>query len=261
MHNNVCQCNHKSATSLFLWAFVSIADRLAATARAFPGGQKGLAKEIGVHRNTIGHWIAGRRSPNVEELRLIADTAGCDFYWLADGDVADSNSSVSRAPRGAAEDAKMLIPLEPDASELVRLPRLEVEASAGTGRLVVSEHRDGWMAVDRDWLSRYVSRAAQVGVIEAVGDSMAPTIRNRDLLLVEVRDGFTAQDLMRGGVYVLTLDGGLVVKRLSIDGDTLIVGSDNPAHAEIRVPGSALEERVKIHGIVFWSGGALETHR
>lgn len=194
-------------------------------------------------------WVNGSTEPRASDILLIVKETGASADWLI-----GSEASSTLTLRTTTEDSVLV-------GSMLAVPRYDIQASAGAGRLVVSEHRNGWMAVDRDWLSRYVSRAAQVGVIEAVGDSMSPTIRNRDLLLVEVRDGFTAQDLMRGGVYVLTLDGGLVVKRLSIDGDTLIVGSDNPAHAEIRVPFAQIEDRAKIHGIVFWSGGALETHR
>ena len=223
---------------------MSLGDRIRLAADRVDG-QRALCKITGIGERAMSDYVGDRSSPKVSTLQKIADAASVSIVWLVAGSEYDENFALPTA----------------SSNRLLQVPRYDIQASAGAGRLVVSEHRDGWMAVDRDWLSRYVSRAAQVGVIEAVGDSMSPTIRNRDLLLVEVRDGFTAQDLMRGGVYVLTLDGGLVVKRLSIDGDTLIVGSDNPAHAEIRVPFAQIEDRAKIHGIVFWSGGALETHR
>jgi len=146
-------------------------------------------------------------------------------------------------------------------SELVHLPRFDIQASAGAGSLVSSNQPNGVFAVDRDWLSRYVSRSANVGVIEASGDSMLPTITNRDLLLVDVKEGATVEEIMRGGIYVLTLDGGLVVKRLEIDGNELVIISDNPAYPQVRISFAQIENRVIIHGVVFWSGGALETHR
>ncbi len=201
---------------------------------------------MGVHENTIANYERGDRKADPEFLELLRTHARVDLNWLLTGEKSP--------PVSAALPAEVL-------ESLWRIPRFDIQASAGAGALVASESPNGWMAVDRDWLSRYVSRSANVGVIEAAGDSMAPTIRNRDLLLVEVRDGFTVHDLLRGGIYVLTLDGGLVVKRLGIDKDVLVVTSDNPAHAEVRVSFAELEDRVKIHGIVFWSGGALETHR
>ena len=66
---------------------------------------------------------------------------------------------------------------------------------------------------------------------------------------------------MRGGIYVMTLDGGLVVKRLQVDRDALIVLSDNQAYPPIRIAADEIADRLHIHGIVFWAGGALETHR
>ncbi|MCP4181718.1 MAG: S24 family peptidase [Hyphomicrobiales bacterium] len=141
------------------------------------------------------------------------------------------------------------------------MTRFDIQASAGAGSLVSTDQPNGLVAVDRDWLSRYVSRSANVGVIEASGDSMLPTISNRDLLLVEVKEGATAEEIMRGGIYVLTLDGGLVVKRLEIDGSELVLISGNLTYPEVRITFAQIENRVIIHGVVFWSGGALETHR
>ena len=60
---------------------------------------------------------------------------------------------------------------------------------------------------------------------------------------------------------MLTLDDGLVVKRLEIDGNELMVISDNPAYPEVRISFPQIENRVIIHGAVFWAGGALETHQ
>lgn len=200
---------------------------------------KEFARVCGVPYSTMRGFLDGSSNPKPDAAIKIADAFGKSLDWF-----------YGRATPSEVADVSML-----------SLPRFDIQASAGAGALVASESPNGWMAVDRDWLSRYVSRSANVGVIEAAGDSMAPTIRNRDLLLVEVRDGFTVQDLLRGGIYVLTLDGGLVVKRLSIDKDVLVVTSDNPTHAEVRVSFAELEDRVKIHGIVFWAGGALETHR
>lgn len=219
-------------------------------------GGRGKACEImGVSPVTLDNYRQGRTQPKALELmKLLAAEAG---RISAESDVA-----IEPIARQLQELKKSSLPsLEGLGDGVVKIPRFDIQASAGSGQLVAAEEADGYFAVDRQWLSRYVSRSATVGVIEASGDSMSPTIRNRDLLLVEVREGATAEEIMRGGIYVLTLDGGLVVKRLQLDRDTLLVLSDNAAYPPIRVGADEVADRVHIHGIVFWTGGALETHR
>lgn len=59
------------------------------------------------------------------------------------------------------------------------------------------------------------------------GDSMEPTLRAGDILLVDCRD-VTAQ---RDGIYILRADNTLLVKRLQrLPGRRLKISSDNPAY-------------------------------
>lgn len=249
--------------------------------------RKRFAAEMGVSDRTLSNYVRGINKPSENFLTLLRDRLGVDINWLLTGKNSDlyfleySQRQEEELETRRQEEEKFEKEFSTAIRKIARasgleehspeyrhelpkmafLPRFDLQASAGAGSLVHSQEAHSLFAVDRDWLSRYVSRSANVGVIEAAGDSMAPTIRNRDLLLVDVREGATVDDLMRGGVYVLTLDGGLVVKRLEIDGNHLVVISDNPAYPPVRIPFAEIDGRVIIHGVVFWSGGALETHR
>ena len=48
--------------------------------------QKGLAKYVGVHRNTVYDWIRGRMEPDLVNIYKIADFLRCDPTWLKWGD-------------------------------------------------------------------------------------------------------------------------------------------------------------------------------
>ena len=64
-------------------------------------------------------------------------------------------------------------------------------------------------------------------LISMEGDSMEPTLRTGDILLVDRRD-VTAQ---REGIYILRADNALLVKRLQrFPGHRIKVSSDNPAY-------------------------------
>ena len=59
---------------------------------------------------------------------------------------------------------------------------------------------------------------------------MAPTLNDGDDILVDRGDG---PERLRDGIYVLRLDGALVVKRLALGTDGATVRSDNPAWADL----------------------------
>ena len=88
-------------------------------------------------------------------------------------------------------------------------------------------------------------------LVRVHGDSMAPTIAPGNLVLV---DGGRTEG-SKGRVYALVdVSGDTRVKRLDrIDHSTLILRSDNPAHAPELRTGPDLD-RLRIIGEVRWSG-------
>ena len=140
---------------------------------------------------------------------------------------------------------------KPERSALVPVPRIEIGASAGPGGIAEIEERglpigfDG--ALLRDLGAR---RPAALSLIRVTGDSMEPTLRDGDDILVD-RD---ATAVRSGAIYVLRVDDMLVVKRLIGEaGDRLpfVIRSDNAAYPEIIAedPGS-----VQVIGRVLWCG-------
>lgn len=136
------------------------------------------------------------------------------------------------------------------------MARYAVQASAGDGAVVLAEEVADWFRVGRDWLERYVPRGARTGVIEARGDSMHPTIRDGDILLLNF--DIDRQDVANGGVFVITIDGNLFVKRLQImlDGSIQIM-SDNELYDTELVDRECADEKMKVHAQVVWAGGPL----
>lgn len=110
----------------------------------------------------------------------------------------------------------------------IRVPRLDVGASAGPGALPAYERTSGHIAFDPAWLRRLAGDPKSLSLIAVEGDSMAPTLTDGDEILVDRSD---AGERLRDGVYVLRIDDALVVKRVAPhpSGGTLSVSSDNPA--------------------------------
>lgn len=114
---------------------------------------------------------------------------------------------------------------------LVSIPRLDVRASAGAGALDSDDRRLGRIGFDTAWLRRLGlggGRPGRLSVIRVDGDSMSPTLSDGDEILVDRDDGAGS---LRDGIYVLRIEGTLVVKRLAVGpGGRLSVRSDNDAY-------------------------------
>ena len=137
----------------------------------------------------------------------------------------------------------------PDAG-LVRVPRLEVGASAGPGALAGSERAHGHIAFDPTWLRRVAADPNRVSLIRVEGDSMAPTLADGDEILVDRGD---AAERLRDGIYVLRIEDAVLVKRVARNpaGPTISVRSDNEAYPSWPNCDPA---SVEIVGRVVWVG-------
>ena len=135
--------------------------------------------------------------------------------------------------------------------ELVPIMRVAVRASAGPGAIPGQESAHPYFAFDPRWLRALTdSPAAKLSLIRVEGDSMAPTLSAGDDILVDLADG---PERLRDGIYVLRVDGALLVKRLAIHpvGRRVTVQSDNPAYGDL--PDCGLDE-INCIGRVIWTG-------
>lgn len=134
---------------------------------------------------------------------------------------------------------------------LVPVARVPVRASAGPGAMQGEENPRPYFAFDPLWLKALTaSPAGRLSLIRVEGDSMAPTLSAGDDILVDLADG---PERLRDGIYVLRVDGTLLVKRLAIHpvGRRVTVQSDNPAYGDL--PDCGLDE-IHCIGRVIWAG-------
>ena len=137
----------------------------------------------------------------------------------------------------------------PTTTIAVRL--LNIAASAGPGRLVEAERATATLPFDRAMLERLGIRSSTLAMIDAAGDSMAPVIEHGDRIMVDEVDRRIDS---RGAIYVLRIDGTLVVKRVMRAGDRVKISSDNPDYPAL--PDCAVSD-VEIIGKVVWLSRAL----
>lgn len=139
----------------------------------------------------------------------------------------------------------------PVAGAVRRVPVLDIGASAGPGAEVAGERVLADMAFD-DRMLRDMAGGdpATLSMIRVAGDSMAPTLADGDIIMV---DRSAATRRLRDGIHVLRIDDGLVVKRVTVrnGGARLVIGSDNPAAPD---PGLRPINAVTVIGRVVWTG-------
>lgn len=212
----------------------SPAGRDNSSARAFAGrlrialGRRSpasVARALGYAPQTFDRWVKDR-IPRADDGFRIADELGVDARWLMTGEG------------------------NPTPGEMVYLPQFAVEASAGTGAVVEGGHSNGAVAFRADWLRQVGVSPRHAHVLFARGDSMEPTIRDGDLLIIDR----SIDRVVDAGIYVCTVGGMVVVKRVQIRRDgTLVLKSDNGHYDDEIIPPGELES-VTIEGRVCWSG-------
>lgn len=131
----------------------------------------------------------------------------------------------------------------------IDVPRLSLQASAGPGAEIGGEDAVGSFGFSRRWLREQGLQPDQLSAIAVRGDSMEPTLREGDEILVD-----RTPRPLRDGIHVVRLDGALLVKRLDTSrAGRLVLLSDNPSYR----PVECRADEVEVIGRVVWKSGRL----
>lgn len=219
-----------------------------------------LARTIGSAPQTIRDYEDGKSIPGGAAVAGMANL-GIDANWLLTGEGEMRRSSApytthkSNGPivTGSgdfagvkAQDIHSALP-----GEFVLVPRYDVAGSMGNGALIHSEQIVDHLAFKADWVRLELgANPKNLVLISAVGDSMEPTLRPGDLLLVDRSENGVKQD----AIYAIALGGELRIKRVQrlFDG-RLIIRSDNPGYQPEEIAPS-ITDTVNIIGRVVWAG-------
>ena len=131
----------------------------------------------------------------------------------------------------------------------VEIRRLRLQASAGPGSSADDEDDVGSFHFSERWLRDQGLQPDCLTAIAVRGDSMEPTLRDGDEILVD-----SGSRSLRDGIHVVRLDGTILVKRLETSRPgRLTLLSDNPAYRPIEC---ALAD-AEVIGRVVWKSGRL----
>lgn len=189
------------------------------------------AERVGISKGAFTRiWKEGT-VPTSELLYRIRAATGVSLDWLLTGEGA-------------------LGPPDPAANgELILVGMYAARQSARRPPYRAPRTREDYVALRRDWVVQQLSADPDDLAFVAVrGESMAPTLANGDLALVDRR----AKAIDRDGIYVLQEGRSLSIRRVQrLGGNRYQALSDNP-----RYPPYAfrLTPRVIIVGRVVWVG-------
>lgn len=177
-----------------------------------------LAEGLGITRQTVSNRIKNDSQVTVSELERIEKFFGITLFNQAD----DINQDI------------IYIDYYTD-----------IFASCGNGIILFSDEKikipvavkliDGFLKNNK------------YSMINASGNSMAPTITDRDKLLIEHWNHEQIQD---NKIYVFCFNQEFFVKRLSKNLDEIIIKSDNPEYRTRTISGSTINELTVIGKVI-----------
>lgn len=207
--------------------------------------QSALAREIGVEPQTIQYLAT--RGKGSAHAPLLAIATGVNVLWLTKGEGPMLSSDPDRVA-------------EPNEGDYSLIPQLTGKGSCGTGYMNDHVEVRGSLAFKREWIASVGRKAEDLFVMYAQGDSMAYTIRDGAVVLID----HTIKEPLDGEVYAFLHDGEVYIKRFfkNFDGSWRLV-CDNPDKAKYPDRSIPANEPLpfEIIGEVFWQGGVLSQRR
>lgn len=179
--------------------------------------QSMLAESLGITRQTVSNRIKNESQVTVSELKKIEEVFGITLFNDSFGDEDVVNIDYYT----------------------------DVFASCGNGNILYSEEKIK-LPISTILIGGF-SKQKKYSMINASGNSMAPTIDNGDKLIVEHWNGEQIQD---NKVYVFCFNNEFFVKRLSKNLDEIIIKSDNPEYRLRTINGSTVDDLTLIGKIV-----------
>jgi len=198
---------------------------------AMLGTASALAKKAGISQSGLHRYLSGGE-PTRKVLIALAEAGGVNLDWLMTG----KGPVNSRQAPGADSLTRVNLytPPEPVNDTVIPSP-----SGILTG-----------VAFCRNWLGRHGLDAKSLNAATIRGNSMDPTIRNGDNILIDMG----SREILDGEIYAIRDGETLMIKRLQRQlGGRVRMISDNALYPVIDAPMADLD----VVGKVVWRGSLL----
>lgn len=201
-----------------------------------------VAQEAGMSEGVLRKYLNGS-IPGIDKAEDLARVLAVSFSWLATGkgdrhehhELALASAHPPRAFSDQKQEevaigfgASMSLAGGNPAPLMSLIPVVNVQASAGDGKLVFEEGAEHYIAYSKIWLEKMRLTPSKLFMAPSTGESMVPTINPGEFLLCSRAE----HHLLPGdGIYLIRIDGHVLVKRTQVlPGKRLKITSDNTAY-------------------------------
>jgi transcriptional regulator with XRE-family HTH domain len=211
------------------------AGRLKAAVKGF-GAQGQVAELAGISRPSLVEILSGRSIPTNQTFERL-----CRVLGIAEMDILGGEIRPDR-----------------EREPLALVPFHDVRVSAGHGQSAVEAgDSPANLGFPEGWLRRQFGDPRNLRVVQAKGDSMAPTLGDNDLVMIDI----SRRDPV-DGIFVLRLEDQLMVKRVHFpSARRVLVTSDNRDYDRwdrlLDLEDAAALDGFQLIGRVVWVGKSL----
>lgn len=201
--------------------FFTKAMNLVAEEKERRGSFRALCVPLKLNPTTVQKWFTetkggAPRAPGIDQIGVIMDAIG----------------------------AQIVMPRE-ELAEYELIPKTSARAGAGSSHLI-EDKTEGLYAFRKQFMN--IMRISKDSVLlDVIGDSMEPTLKNGDTILVDKTD----KNVHEGNIYLVSFQNQLLIKRLFRDVGGIVLKSDNSAYRELIVPPEYMDDFV-VWGRMRW---------
>lgn len=186
------------------------------------GSQSALCRASGVSNANLSRWLDGL-PPKVNQVGPMFDVLGVKL------DIPDSEKA-----------------------HYVYVDKVAAKAGAGSS-LVTSAESVGTYAFRKDFMAREGIRAKSCIMLDVVGDSMEPLLKEGDTIMVDQ----SQREILDGKTYLVAYGEELRVKHLFKSPQGVILHSENPRYPDVTICPEEIGTYFIVHGRVRWFGRIL----
>ncbi|HEY8214708.1 MAG TPA: S24 family peptidase [Methylocystis sp.] len=200
-------------------------------------------KETGISDSQLRRYTSGESEPSATKLGVLAEFCGVSMDWLLFGRGAVLSDDRIRGALAVSD-------------ETILVPILDIRAAAGAGSINGEPAELGRAPFSRAFFRAHGVSPEAAQLIRSSGVSMAPTISDRALVMV---DRFS-RDMVDGDIYVVSLGDEVRIKRVhkSISGKITLKSDNDDKRLFPDEELSAADSReLRVHGRAFWTERTL----
>jgi len=202
------------------------------------------ARRAGVSPNGIYNFLRGRSdSLSQRVIEALAEAAGRPVSQIIGETVVAARSRIHPQPAGGAtvrqaDGDKGTAGEAPSPADFVMIRQFDAPISAGGGFIVEDDNPSGGWPMARAYVGQFLGVRSPAGLVavEVRGDSMEPTLRSGDRVIVDTNDRLPSP----AGIFVLWDGIGTVIKRVEhvqgSDPTVFRIISDNTLHRPYELP-------------------------